>query len=153
MPRTTILNHALALGFEDIERALEQVTKLHGDGYPPYNIERDIQSEDTADEDELLRIVVAVAGFSEDLLDVTLEGRQLTITGNKPGGNVAGATAQQGTKDYLHQGIATRQFQRSFILADCIEVGKASLNKGLLSIELIRTRPEARVRKIKIICD
>lgn len=150
MTRSTILNRALALGFEDIERAIEQVTRLQGDGYPPYNIERDLQ---TAGDDEHLRIVIAVAGFSADLLEVTLEGRQLTITGNKPDEKSTRPTVEQGEKQFLHQGIATRQFQRSFILADSIEVGKASLSEGLLRIELTRRKPEARVRKIKIICD
>lgn len=135
------LNRSFTLGFEELERALERVNGLEAEGYPPFNIERDKHVKDGVVH---LRIVLAVAGFREDLLDVSIEGRHLTISGRK-------GPAEQA--DYLHQGIATRQFQRSFILADTVEVERATLKDGLLSIELISKEPEVKLKKIKIYCD
>lgn len=141
MTSLTSLNQSFALGFDELERALERVTRLQPDGYPPFNIER-LKSTEPGSEN--LRIVIAVAGFKEDLLDITLEGRQLTVTGRKGAADEA---------SYLHQGIATRQFQRSFILADTVEIDKATLKDGLLSIALKTIEPVVKVKKIKIYCD
>ena len=138
MPRTSLLNSPLLLGFDEIERVLDRVAKGSGDGYPPYNIERIATGEDGGD---ILRITLAVAGFTRDQLDVAVEDNQLTIRGK-----------QEETDDrvYLHRGIAARQFQRSFVLADGIEVASADLANGLLSIELKRPEPERLVRKVEI---
>ena len=134
----SLLNHPLLLGFEEIERVLDQITKGSGDGYPPYNIER-ISGE--ADKDETIRITLAVAGFTKDQLDVTLEDSQLIIRGKQ---------TDEKSKQFLHRGIAARQFQRTFVLAEGIEVQNADLENGLLSIELARPEPERLVRKIDI---
>jgi HSP20 family molecular chaperone IbpA len=139
MPRTSLLNSPLLLGFDEIERVLDRVTKGSGDGYPPYNIER-VAIE--GDGGEMLRITLAVAGFTRDQLDVAIEDNQLTIRGKQgDDGN---------DRVYLHRGIAARQFQRSFVLADGIEVRSADLSNGLLSIELVRPEPERQVRKVEI---
>lgn len=138
MSRMSLLNHPLLLGFEEIERVLDQITKGSGDGYPPYNIER-ISGE--ADKDETIRITLAVAGFTKDQLDVTIEDSQLIIRGKQ---------TDEKSKQFLHRGIAARQFQRTFVLAEGIEVQNADLENGLLSIELARPEPERLVRKIDI---
>jgi HSP20 family molecular chaperone IbpA len=134
----TMLSNPLLLGFEEIERLIDRVGKGGGDGYPPYNIERLSKSDGRA---ETLRITLAVAGFARDEIDITLEDNQLTIRGR-----------QQDDKDrqYLYRGIAARQFQRTFVLADGIEVRSADLAHGLLSIDLVRTEPEKVVRRIVI---
>lgn len=145
MSKLTTLNQAFALGFDEVQQALERITRMQPDGYPPFNILREKAAKDSNYRNrEHLRIVIAVAGFHPDQLDVTLEGRQLTVRGLK---------AESDTGDYLHQGIATRQFQRSFLLADTVEVQKATLKDGLLNIELIATEPEISLKKIKIYCD
>ncbi len=133
MTRLTLFNSPLLLGFDQLERAIDQVSKTTADGYPPYNVE---QVGDNA-----LRITLAVAGFTMDDLTVQIEGSQLVVRGR-----------QEDEKDrvYLHRGIAARQFQRSFMLAEGIEVASAWLDNGLLNIDLIRRVQEGRVRKIAI---
>ena len=134
MSRLTLFNSPLLLGFDHFEEALERVTKAAADGYPPYNIEQT-----GADG---LRITLAVAGFSEGELSIQLEDNQLVIRGKQ--------AEEDGERVYLHRGIAARQFQRSFILADGIEVTGAALDSGLLSLELRRPLADARVRSIPI---
>lgn len=133
MSRMSLLNSPLLLGFDQFERALDRVSKASSDGYPPYNIEQ-------LGEDRL-RITLAVAGFSNDELSVQVEDNQLIVRGK-----------QIDDKDrvYLHRGIAARQFQRSFVLADGLEVSGATLDSGLLDIELKRPIPAARVKTIAI---
>jgi HSP20 family molecular chaperone IbpA len=138
MVRVTALTSPLLLGFDDLERALDKVSKTGTDGYPPYNIERIAAG---GGEPEKLRITLAVAGFSEDQIEVTVEENQLIIRGRQ---------RDDKTREYLHRGIAARQFQRAFLLADGIEVKSAGLAQGLLSVDLVRPQPERMVRKIKI---
>lgn len=138
MVRVTALNSPFLLGFDDIERALDRVAKSGGDGYPPYNIER-IVAEGSAP--EKLRITLAVAGFSLDQIEVTVEESQLTIRGRQP---------DDKSRQYLHRGIAARQFQRSFLLAEGMQVLGADLSQGLLSIDLVRPQPERVVKTIRI---
>ena len=138
MVRVTALNSPFLLGFDDIERALDKVAKSSGDGYPPYNIERIPAS---GAEPERLRITLAVAGFGRDQIEVTVEESQLTIRGRQQ---------DEKTREYLHRGIAARQFQRSFLLAEGMQVLGADLSQGLLSIDLVRPQPERVVRKIAI---
>jgi HSP20 family molecular chaperone IbpA len=128
----------MLLGFEEIERLIDRLGKGGSDGYPPYNIER-ISKE--GERGEILRITLAVAGFTRDQLEITVEDNQLTIRGK-----------QQDDKgrEYLYRGIAARQFQRTFVLADGIEIRSAELNNGLLSIDLVRHEPERLVRRIEI---
>jgi HSP20 family molecular chaperone IbpA len=133
MSRLTLFNSPLLLGFEHFERALDRVSKGAGDGYPPYNIE---QTGDNA-----LRITLAVAGFSMDDLSLTVEDNQLVIRGKQ---------TDDADRVYLHRGIAARQFQRSFVLAEGIEVHGAWLDNGLLNIDLVRPTVETRVRTIEI---
>ena len=133
MSRLSLLNSPLLLGFEEIERTLDRLAKAGGDGYPPYNIEQTGQ--------DALRITFAVAGFSRSELDVTLEDRQLVIRGHQ---------ADDKERVYLHRGIAARQFQRAFVLADGMEVAGASLEDGLLSVDLVRPQPRIVARTIKI---
>lgn len=133
MNRQVYFNSPFLLGFEHLERLLERTAKSAGDGYPPYNIEQ--CSEDT------LRITLAVAGFSQDELHVTVEGRQLVIRGKQ---------IEATDKTFLHRGIAARQFQRAFVLAEGIEVSGASLEHGLLKIELARPKAESVIRTIEI---
>lgn len=139
MSRTSLLNSPLLLGFDEIERALDRVTKGAGDGYPPYNIERIPQGDA---ERELLRITLAVAGFTRDQLDVSVEDNQLTIRGKQE-------ESEEG-RVFMHRGIAARQFQRTFVLADGMEVKGADLSNGLLSIDLVRIEPERQTRKVEI---
>ena len=141
MVRVTALTSPLLLGFDDLERALDKVSRAGADGYPPYNIERIAAS---GGEPERLRITLAVAGFSEDQVDVTVEENQLLIRGRQK-------EDQKETRDYLHRGIAARQFQRAFLLAEGMQVRSAELAQGLLSVDLVRPQPERRVRTIKIV--
>jgi len=134
MSRLTLFNSPLLLGFDQFEQALERVTKTAADGYPPYNIEQ-------IGEDRL-RITLAVAGFAERELSIHLEDNQLVVRGKQ--------VDDDKERVYLHRGIAARQFQRSFILADGIEVEQATLESGLLHVELRRPPVETRVREIKI---
>ncbi len=137
MSRVPSLSSPFLLGFDEIERALDRVTKA-ADGYPPYNIERLPGSEHAP---ERLRITVAVAGFTQDGLEVTLEESQLVIRGRH---------TDDKARDFIHRGIAARQFQRTFLLAEGMEVLGADLSDGLLSIDLARPEPERIVRKIEI---
>jgi HSP20 family molecular chaperone IbpA len=139
MVRVTALTSPLLLGFDDLERALDKVSRAGTDGYPPYNIERIAAN---GGEPERLRITLAVAGFSEDQIEVTVEENQLSIRGRQK---------EEKTRDYLHRGIAARQFQRAFLLAEGIEVRSAELMQGLLSVDLVRPQPERMVRQIKIV--
>ena len=131
--RLSLFNSPLLLGFDQFERTLDRISKSSAEGYPPYNIEQ--LGEDG------LRITLAVAGFTADDLQVQTEDNQLVIRGRQQ---------DDKTRIYLHRGIAARQFQRSFVLADGIEVTGASLDNGLLHIELKRPIPASRVRSIKI---
>jgi len=137
MTRMTAFSSPLLLGFDTMEKTLERVAKS-ADGYPPYNIER-IRSSDGGV--EKLRITLAVAGFSDSELDVTTEENQLIIRGRQ---------AEETEREFLHRGIAARQFQRTFVLADGMRVIGAELRNGLLSIDLDRPQPERLVRKINI---
>lgn len=141
MTRMSLLSSPMLLGFEEIERLIDRAGKGSGDGYPPYNIER--ISRDGASEPggELLRITLAVAGFTRDQLDITLEDKQLTVRGKQQ---------DDKQRDYLYRGIAARQFQRTFVLADGIEVKSAELENGLLAIDLVRLEPERLTRRIEI---
>ena len=137
MSRVPSLSSPFLLGFDEIERVLDRVTK-GADGYPPYNIERLARD---GDNPERLRITLAVAGFTREQLDVTVEESLLVIRGR-----------QQDDKgrQYLHRGIAARQFQRTFVLADGMEVLGADLRNGLLSVDLVRPQPERIVKTISI---
>jgi HSP20 family molecular chaperone IbpA len=132
MPRLQIFNHPLLLGFEEFERTLDRIAKS-GDGYPRYNIEQRGENG--------IRITLALAGFSAADLSVHVEDNQLVVRGRQeePEGRV-----------YLHRGIAARQFQRSFVLADGLEVTGATLDNGLLNIDLERPPAATRVRRIEI---
>ena len=133
-----ITNNPLLLGFEDIDRMLDSIAKASVDGYPPYNIER---IPPTDGENECIRIVLAVAGFARDQLEVLVEDNQLTIRGKQENDK---------SRTYLHRGIAARQFQRSFVLADGLQVLAAVLDNGLLAIDLMRPEPSRRINKIEI---
>ena len=134
MSRLPVFDSPLLLGFDHFERVIDRVAKSSAEGYPPYNIEQINK--------EALRITVAVAGFSMNDLEVTTEDNQLVIRGRN--------TAEDKEKIYLHKGIAARQFQRSFVLAEGIEVVTARLQDGLLHIDMLRPVPEPEVRTIKI---
>ena len=138
MTRFAGFSNPLMLGFDELERVLDRATKSTNDGYPPYNIER---AKKGSGGEEVLRIILAVAGFREQDLDIDLEENQLTIRGK-----------QEDDKErvYLHRGIAARQFQRSFVLAEGMEVAGASLENGLLEIELVKIQPERIIKKITI---
>jgi len=137
MSRVPSLSSPFLLGFDEIERALDRVTK-GADGYPPYNIERIARDNG---QPERLRITLAVAGFTRDQLDVTVEESQLLIRGRQ---------VEDKSRQYLHRGIAARQFQRTFLLVEGMEVLGADLSNGLLSIDLARPEPERIIRKIDI---
>jgi HSP20 family molecular chaperone IbpA len=136
MARLSLFNSPLLLGFEPFEEALERITKASADGYPPYNVVQ-------LDQDRL-RITLAVAGFGPDDLEVQVQDNQLVIGGRQSEDNSA---------VYLHRGIAARQFQRSFVLADGIEVTGASMDNGLLHLDLARPINKPRIRKIAIAVD
>lgn len=137
MTRMTPFSNPLLLGFDSMEKTLERVAKA-GDSYPPYNIERLPGAGESADK---LRITLAVAGFTDADLDVSVEENQLVVRGRQ---------AEEGERHFLHRGIAARQFQRIFVLADGMRVTAAELKNGLLSIDLDRPKPERLVRKINI---
>lgn len=134
MSRVPVFNSPLLLGFDQFERVLDRISKASADGYPPYNIEQIGENG--------LRITLAVAGFSLDDLTVSIEDNQLIVRGRQ-------ADDHEG-RIFLHRGIAARQFQRSFVLAEGIEVAGSHLDNGLLHIDLTRPHPESRVRTIKI---
>ena len=138
MSRVPSLSSPFLLGFDEIERALDRVTK-GADGYPPYNIERLARD---ADYPERLRITLAVAGFTCDQLDVSIEESQLVIRGRQQ---------DDKARQYLHRGIAARQFQRSFLLAEGMEVLGAELANGLLLIDLARPQPDRVVKRINVL--
>jgi HSP20 family molecular chaperone IbpA len=133
MSRLSLFNSPLLLGFDHFERVLDRVSKASSDGYPPYNIE---QLGENA-----LRITLAVAGFAINDLTITIEDNQLVVRGKQ---------SDDTERVYLHRGIAGRQFQRSFVLAEGIEVRGAQLDNGLLHIDLDRPEVESRVRTIEI---
>ena len=133
MSRLTLFNSPLLLGFDHFERILDRVSKASTDGYPPYNVEQTGPNS--------LRITLAVAGFSKDELSVSVEDDELAI---------AGKQVDEADRVYIHRGIAARQFQRRFVLAQGIEVQGAALDNGLLHIDLVRPDIEARSRTIEI---
>jgi HSP20 family molecular chaperone IbpA len=137
MSRVPSLSSPFLLGFDEIERALDRATKA-ADGYPPYNIERLAGDQDNP---ERLRITLAVAGFTREQLDVTIEENQLVIRGKQH---------DDKARQYLHRGIAARQFQRTFVLADGMDVLGADLRNGLLSIDLARPEPQRLVKTVNI---
>ncbi len=134
MTKVTFASHPHLLGFEQLDRLVERTAKAGNDGYPPYNIEQR--------GDASYRITLAIAGFAEADLSITIENNQLVIRGQQ-----ADDTAG---RIYLHRGIAARQFQRSFVLADGVEVSGAALENGLLHIDLERDEPETIVRTVAI---
>ena len=134
MTKLSLGSHPYMLGFEQLERMLERSAKSGNEGYPPFNIE---QTSDTS-----YRITLAVAGFGEGDLSITVEDRQLVIRGRQ--------RDDSDHRVFLHRGIAARQFQRSFVLADGVEVGEALMENGLLHIDLKRTQPETVVQTINI---
>jgi len=133
MSRLSLFNSPLLLGFDHFERALDRVSKISADGYPPYDIEQL--------SDNTLRITLAVAGFGIADLSITIEDNQLIVRGKQ---------TDDTQRVYLHRGIAARQFQRSFVLAEGIEVSGAWLDSGLLHIDLVRPEVESRVRTVEI---
>ena len=137
MSRVPSLSSPFLLGFDEIERMLDRVTK-GADGYPPYNVERLARD---GQNPERLRITLAVAGFTRDQLEVSVEENQLVIRGRQQ---------DDKSRQFLHRGIAARQFQRTFVLADGMEVLGADLKNGLLSIDLVRPQAERIVRTIAI---
>lgn len=134
MSKLTLGSYPHMLGFEQLERLLERTAKSGNEGYPPFNIEQT--------SDHSYRITLAVAGFAEDELSITVENRQLVIRG-KQSDDDAGRV-------FLHRGIAARQFQRSFVLAEGVEVGAATMENGLLHVDLDRAIPDPVVQTIKI---
>ena len=134
MSRLPVFDSPLLLGFDHFERVIDRVAKSAAEGYPPYNIEQI--------DKEALRITIAVAGFSMNDLEVTTEDNQLVIRGRN--------ASEDKERIYLHKGIAARQFQRSFVLAEGIDVVTARLQDGLLHIDMLRPVPEPEVRRIKI---
>ncbi|WP_107498188.1 Hsp20 family protein [Thalassobius sp. I31.1] len=134
MTKLTLGSYPYLLGFDQLERLVERTAKSGNDGYPPFNIEQT--------SDHSFRITLAVAGFAEEDLTITVEDSQLNVRG-----------AQQDTDDgrvFLHRGIAARQFQKSFVLAEGVEVGAASMENGLLHVDLTRSVPETVVQTIQI---
>jgi HSP20 family molecular chaperone IbpA len=134
MTRMSLFNSPLLLGFDHVERVLDRVAKSANDGYPPYNIEQTGE--------QALRITLAVAGFDDEDLSVTVEENQLVIRGRR--------NEDDSERIFLHRGIATRQFQRAFVLAEGIEVDDAQLDNGLLHIDLSRPVSETLVKTIDI---
>ncbi|MFT0860027.1 Hsp20 family protein [Ancylobacter sp. G4_0304] len=139
MSRIPSLSSPFLLGFDEVERALDRVMK-GSEGYPPYNVERIA----LAGQPERLRITLAVAGFTRDQLDVSVEENELVIRGRQ---------IDDTERVFLHRGIAARQFQRTFVLADGMRVVGADLKNGLLSVDLLRPEPERVVRRITIATD
>ena len=138
MSRMLTINSPFLLGFEEFERMVDRVTRAGSDGYPPYNIERVAK---TDAEPERLRITLAVAGFMRDQLEVTVEEGQLVIRGRQQ---------EEKPRDFLHRGIAARQFQRVFLLAEGMRVATCDLAHGLLTVDLVRPEPIRVVKKIDI---
>ena len=134
MTKLTLGSYPHLLGFEQLERLLERTAKSGNEGYPPFNIEQT--------SDHSYRISLAVAGFGEDELSITVEDRQLVIRGRQ--------TDDSAGRIFLHRGIAARQFQRTFVLADGVEVGEAIMENGLLHVDLTRSVPDTVVQTINI---
>lgn len=134
MTKMSLGSYPHLLGFEQLERLLERTAKTGNEGYPPFNIEQT--------SDHSYRITLAVAGFSEDNLSITVEDRQLVIRGRQHDDSDG--------RVFLHRGIAARQFQRMFVLADGVEVGEAVMENGLLHVDLTQAVPETVVQTIKI---
>ncbi|MGB8622893.1 MAG: Hsp20 family protein [Paracoccaceae bacterium] len=134
MTKMTLASHPYLLGFEQIERLLERNAKSGNEGYPPFNIEQTSERS--------YRITLAVAGFREEDLSITVEDRQLVIRGRQ--------NDESEERIFLHRGIAARQFQRSFVLADGVEVAGATMENGLLHVDLERAEPETVVQTINI---
>ena len=134
MSKLSLGTHPFLLGFDQLERLVERTAKTGNEGYPPYNIEQT--------SDNSYRITLAVAGFAEGDLTITVENRQLVILGRQG--------EETGERVYLHRGIAARQFQRTFVLADGVDVGAAIIEHGLLHIDLKRALPETVIQKIEI---
>lgn len=130
--RTVVFDSPFLLGFEQTRALLERAAKAAGEGYPPYNVE--------ALDENRLRVTLAVAGFAPDQLSVSVEGRQLTVSGEREGDE----------RSYLHRGIAARRFSRSFVLADGLEVAGAALEHGLLHVEIVRPEAAREVKRIPI---
>ena len=138
MSRISVFSSPLLLGFDEVERLLERAVKTSGEGYPPYNVERLAQPDGNP---EILRITIAVAGFSRHDLEITIEDNQL---------NIRGRAREDGAAEFLHRGIAGRQFHRAFVLADGMDVIDATLVNGLLIINLRRPEPNSVIRRIEI---
>jgi HSP20 family molecular chaperone IbpA len=136
MSRVTMFSAPFLLGFDALEERLDRLQKA-SDGYPPYNIERAIEPDGA----ELFLISIAVAGFTESELELLAEDNQLLVRGRQK---------DEGSREYLHRGIAARQFQRSFLLADGVEVREATLRNGMLIIAVVRPRAEKIARRIEI---
>lgn len=134
MSRVSFASHPFLLGFEQLDRLVERTAKTGNDGYPPYNIEQRGAA--------AYRITLAVAGFAEEDLAITIEDSQLVIRGKQQ--------PEDDSRVFLHRGIAARQFQRSFVLADGVEVAGADLENGLLHVDLVRAEPETVIRKVEI---
>ena len=134
MTKLTLGAHPFLLGFDQLERLVERTAKAGNDGYPPYNIE---QTSDNA-----YRITLAVAGFAQGDLSITVEDKQLVVRGRQ--------RDDSDGRIFLHRGIAARQFQRSFVLADGVDVGEATMENGLLHIDLSRAVPDSVVHTIPI---
>ncbi|MCJ7872969.1 Hsp20 family protein [Marinovum sp. 2_MG-2023] len=134
MTKLTLGSYPHMLGFEQLERLLERTAKAGNEGYPPFNIEQT--------SDHSYRITLAVAGFGEDDLSITVEDRQLVIRGRQ--------RDESTDRVFLHRGIAARQFQRSFVLAEGVEVGDATMENGLLHVDLTLQRPQTVVQTINI---
>lgn len=134
MSKFMLGTHPFLLGFDQLERLVERTAKTGNEGYPPYNIEKSTPNS--------YRITLAVAGFGEDDLSITIEDSQLVVKGRH--------SADTSERVFLHRGIAARQFQRTFVLADGVEVGSAIMENGLLHIDLNRASPETIVKTIKI---
>jgi HSP20 family molecular chaperone IbpA len=135
MTKLTFPSHPLLLGFDQLERLVERTARAGTDGYPPFNIEMTGQHS--------FRITLAVAGFDERDLSITVEKRQLMVRGQQQ-------DDARSERVFLHRGIATRQFQRAFVLAEGVDVARAGLENGLLHIDLIRSEPDASVQTIQI---
>jgi HSP20 family molecular chaperone IbpA len=136
MSRVSMFSAPFLLGFDSLEERVDRLQKV-ADGYPPYNIERTIDADGT----EKFLVSIAVAGFTEDDIEVLAEDNQLLVRGRQ---------RDEGAREFLHRGIAARQFQRSFLLADGVEVHEATLRNGMLTIAVVRPKAEKIARRITI---
>ena len=134
MTKLTLSTHPFLLGFEQLERLVERTAKSDNGGYPPFNIEQTGEFS--------FRITLAVAGFAEDDLSITVEDKQLVIRGRQDDSD--------DSRVFLHRGIAARQFQRAFVLADGVEVAGAAMENGLLHVDLKQAQPDKIIQTIKI---